>query len=91
MRINGAPVPVTGITCVGTLPVYRGKDHIGQVIARHFKMLYEKGEQPIAVLYAARAASMSTTRECCAPGIKSCIRNTGHSAPIYSKHMRRFL
>ena len=56
MQINGAPVPVAGITCVGTLPVYRGHGHLGQVISQHFKILHEKGEQPIAALYASRAS-----------------------------------
>lgn len=55
MQLDGSPVPVAGITHVGTLPIYRGRGHLGKVIAKHFGIMHEKGEQSIAALYASRA------------------------------------
>ncbi len=56
VRINGADVPVAGVTMVGTLPVYRRLGCLRQITSRHFELLHEKGEQPVAALYASRAA-----------------------------------
>lgn len=55
MQLNGTSALVAGITHVGTLPVYRGRGHLGKVIARHFEIMHEKGERSIAALYASRA------------------------------------
>ena len=56
MRLNGVSTPVSGITYVGTLPVYRRRGHLRKIMTRHFNDLYEKGEKSIAALYASRAA-----------------------------------
>ncbi len=56
MQLNGTAVSVAGITHVGTLPIYRGRGHLAKIIARHFEIMHEKGEQSIAALYASRAA-----------------------------------
>ena len=56
IQCNGAATPLAGITCVGTLPVYRGRGHLSKVVELHFRILHDKGEQPLAALYAARAA-----------------------------------
>ncbi len=56
MQINGVATPVAGITCVGTLPIYRGQGHLGKVMHRYFHHLHEKGGPAIAALYASRAA-----------------------------------
>ena len=56
MQLGEATVAVAGITCVGTLPVYRGRSHLRGIIAEHFRILHERGSQPIAALYASRAA-----------------------------------
>jgi predicted acetyltransferase len=55
MQFNGNTIPVAGVTCVGTLPIYRGRASLGKVIAEHFRILHEQGERPIAALYATRA------------------------------------
>jgi predicted acetyltransferase len=56
MRFNGATVPIAGVTMVGTLPIYRRRNFLRQVTARHFEQLHERGERPIAALFASRAA-----------------------------------
>ena len=56
MRLNGASVPVAGVTFVGTLPVYRRRGCLRRVATRHFEMMYERGEQAIAILHASHAA-----------------------------------
>jgi predicted acetyltransferase len=56
MQMNGRAAPVLGVTCVGTLPVYRGQGHLGQLIPRHFQTVHEKGDRPMVVLYASQAA-----------------------------------
>ena len=56
MRINGASVPVAGVTFVGTLPVYRRRGCLRRVATRHFEMMYEQGERAVAILHASHAA-----------------------------------
>jgi predicted acetyltransferase len=56
MRFNSEGVSIAGVTAVGTLPIYRRRGHLRQVITTHFEFLHERGEQPIAILFASRAA-----------------------------------
>ena len=56
MRFNGGAVPIAGVTTVGTLPIYRRRNYLRQVTARHFELLHELGERPIAALFASMAA-----------------------------------
>jgi predicted acetyltransferase len=56
MQLNGVQAPVAGVTMVGTLPVYRRRGYLRKITAEHFRMLYDRGEQPIAALFASRAA-----------------------------------
>jgi len=56
MQLNGVAAPIAGVTMVGTLPVFRRRNYLRQVTARHFEMLYEQGERPISALYASMAA-----------------------------------
>ena len=56
MRFNGEGVSVAGVTHVGTLPIYRRRGYLRKVIAGHLEILHERGEQPIAILFASRAA-----------------------------------
>jgi predicted acetyltransferase len=56
MRFNGQGVPVAAVTTVGTFPVYRRRGYLRKVITAHFQQLHERGERPIAILYASLAA-----------------------------------
>ena len=56
MRFNGEGVPVAGVTMVGTLPVYRRRGYLRQIMIDRFQLLYEQGERSIAILFASRAA-----------------------------------
>ena len=56
MLIDGAEVPFAGVTMVGTLPVYRRRGHLRQVVTEHFRRLHEAGERSIAALFASRTA-----------------------------------
>ena len=56
MRFNGEGLPVAGVTAVGTLPIYRRRGYLRQIITTHFESLHERGEQPIAILFASLAA-----------------------------------
>jgi len=56
MRFNGESVPVAGVTMVGTLPVYRRRGYLRQIMADRFQLLHEQGERSISILYASRAA-----------------------------------
>jgi len=56
MRFNGEGVSVAGVTSVGTLPIYRRRGYLRRVITTHFELLHQRGEQPIAILYASLAA-----------------------------------
>ena len=55
MRLNGTHCPVAGITFVSTSPVHRRRGYLRQITARHFEMLHETGERPIAALHASLA------------------------------------
>lgn len=55
MRFNGEGVSVAGVTSVGTLPIYRRRGYLRKIIANHFELLHERGEQPIAILIASLA------------------------------------
>jgi predicted acetyltransferase len=55
MRLNGKGVPISGVTTVGTDPIDRGKGHLRKLITAHFHEMHEKGERPIASLYASQA------------------------------------
>lgn len=56
MRINGAPVPIAGVTTVGTLPVFRLRGNLRRIMQTDFQRLYEREGPPLAVLYASQAA-----------------------------------
>lgn len=56
MRFNGEGISVAGVTMVATLPIYRRCGYLRRVIATHFELLHERGEQPIAILHASLAA-----------------------------------
>jgi predicted acetyltransferase len=56
MRLNGAPVPIAGVTTVSTLPVYRRRGHLRAIMQADFERLHESGGAPLAVLYASLAA-----------------------------------
>lgn len=56
MLLDGAEVPFAGVTMVGTLPVYRRRGHLRQIVTEHFRRLHEAGERPIAALFASRTA-----------------------------------
>lgn len=56
MRLNGKDAPVSGVTHVGTLPVFRRRGYLKKITIAHFERLHEEGERPIAVLWAANAA-----------------------------------
>ena len=56
LLLNGAPVPVAGITMVGTLPFYRRKNYLRQVTKRSFELLHEQGKRPVSALFASRTA-----------------------------------
>jgi len=57
MRFNGNGLPVAGVTMVSTLPNYRRRGHLRQVIARHLELLHEERHQPVAILQAYWAAT----------------------------------
>lgn len=56
MRLNGRAAPTAGVTFVGTLPQFRQLGCLRQVVTRHFELLHERGEQPLAALLASQAA-----------------------------------
>ena len=56
MQLTDAVIPVAGVTMVGTLPIYRRRGYLRRVTEAHFKLLHERGEQPIAILNASMAA-----------------------------------
>jgi predicted acetyltransferase len=56
MRINGADIPLAGVTMVGTLPVYRRRGYLRKITETHFEKLYNEGERPIAALHPSRTA-----------------------------------
>jgi len=56
MYFNGRDASVAGIGAVGTLPTYRRRGYLRQIIATHFQRMYEDGERSIAILYPSQAA-----------------------------------
>jgi len=56
MSFNGRDAPVAGVAHVGTLPVYRRHGYLRQIMTAYFKLLYEQGERPLAILHAIRSA-----------------------------------
>lgn len=56
MRFAGAECPVAGITFVGTRPAFRRKGHLRGIVSRHFQIMHENGQQPVAALHASRTA-----------------------------------
>ncbi|MBW2623745.1 MAG: GNAT family N-acetyltransferase, partial [Deltaproteobacteria bacterium] len=56
MRFNGEAIPLAGVNSIGTLPVFRRRGYLRKVTSAHFTRLHERGEQPVAALWASRAA-----------------------------------
>jgi len=56
MLFNGNGMPVSGITTVGSLPIYRRRGYLRKIMTTHFKKIYEEGERSIAILYASLTA-----------------------------------
>jgi len=56
MRYNGVGLPVAAVTTVGTLPHYRRRGNLRKIMEAYFALLHERGERPIAILYASLAA-----------------------------------
>ncbi len=54
--LNGAPVPIAGVTMVGTYPLFRRKGYLRKVTTRHFEIMHEQGERHISALFASRTA-----------------------------------
>ncbi|MGI8926143.1 MAG: GNAT family N-acetyltransferase [Tepidiformaceae bacterium] len=55
VRLNGAPVPMAGVTAVGTLPQYRRQGLLRRVMDAAFDQMHERG-QPFAILWASMGA-----------------------------------
>jgi predicted acetyltransferase len=55
MRANGNPIPLAGVSAVGTLPEYRRQGLLRRITTRSFQELYEQG-RPVAALWASQAA-----------------------------------
>lgn len=55
VRLNGAPVHMGGVTAVGTLPQFRRKGLLRQVMGLGFNQMRERG-QSIAILWASMGA-----------------------------------
>ena len=56
LRLNGGKTPAAGVTFVGTLPWYRRRGHLRQIMETDFKRRYEQRMEPIAILLASIAA-----------------------------------
>lgn len=56
MQFNGMEAKVSGVTCVGTLPIYRRQGHLRKIMSQHFQHLHEAGDRSIAILFASMAA-----------------------------------
>ena len=52
IRLNGAPARAAGVTAVGTLPWFRRRGHLRQIMAHDFKRRYDEQTEPIAILLA---------------------------------------
>lgn len=55
MRLNGSPVPVGGVTAVGTLPGHRRQGLLRSIMAQALSTMWER-EQPLAILWASMGA-----------------------------------
>ncbi|MCK9518879.1 MAG: GNAT family N-acetyltransferase [Dehalococcoidia bacterium] len=55
VRLNGAPVPMGGVTAVGTLPHYRRRGLLRGIMTEGLATMRERG-QPIAILWASMGA-----------------------------------
>jgi predicted acetyltransferase len=55
VRLNGSPVPMGGVTAVGTLPNYRRRGLLRQTMRAALERMYER-RQPFAILWASMAA-----------------------------------
>lgn len=55
VRLNGAPVKMGGVTAVGTLPNYRRKGLLRQVMTEALRRMHER-EQSLAILWASMGA-----------------------------------
>ncbi len=55
MRVNGAKVPVAGVTAVGTLPWFRRRGHLRKIMEFDFNRRYEQRMEPVASLLASIA------------------------------------
>lgn len=55
VRLNGAPVPMAGVTAVGTLPEYRRQGLLRRVMESAYEQMQERG-QAIAILWASMGA-----------------------------------
>jgi predicted acetyltransferase len=55
VRLNGAPVPMGGVTLVGTLPNYRRRGLLRGTMRRAFEVMRER-RQPLAILWASMGA-----------------------------------
>jgi predicted acetyltransferase len=56
MQFINVSVPVAGVTMVGTLPIYRRRGYLRRITEAHFNLLHERGDSPIAALFASMAA-----------------------------------
>ena len=55
VRLNGRPVPMGGVTAVGTLPQHRRKGILRRIMTQGLATMHER-EQPLAILWASMAA-----------------------------------
>lgn len=55
VRLNGAPVPMGGVTAVGTLPEFRRRGLLRKVMRQAFETMHERG-QDYAILLASMGA-----------------------------------
>lgn len=51
---NGTNVQAAGIADVATLPTHRRKGYARRIVTHHLNEMYEKGEQPLAILWPSR-------------------------------------
>ena len=54
-RLNGSPIPVGGVTAVGTLPGYRRQGLLRSIMSQALATMRER-EQPLAILWASMGA-----------------------------------
>lgn len=55
VRLDGSPVPMAGVTLVGTLPNYRRRGLLRQTMRRAFTVMRDR-RQPLAILWASMGA-----------------------------------